>query len=189
MRALCKNHKHRPCISRGLCTVCYQREKKRGFPGGNPVKAQSIEERFNSKVNKIGQCHLWLGCIDTSGYGLFRVGRKLEKAHRFAWQQVNGPIENGLLVMHKCDNTKCVNIEHLSLGTYSDNNADRDLKGRFIPLQGIKHGRAKLENEDVRQIRILWEQENLTIQQIANRFSIHPTTAHKVAVRKSWKHI
>lgn len=91
--------------------------------------AQDIE-RFNSKVDRSGECHSWTGSLVTNGYGAFYWGGRLRTAHRVAWEIVNGPIPAGMCVCHHCDNPRCVNVAHLFLGTNRDNVADRVAKKR-----------------------------------------------------------
>lgn len=76
-----------------------------------------------------GDCIVWQGRIESGGYG--RVGRR-GLAHRQAWERANGPIPDGLLVLHHCDNPPCVNPEHLFLGTHQDNSDDAKAKGRVF---------------------------------------------------------
>lgn len=102
------------------------------------------EDRFWSKVSygpsassMIGQeCWPWTGAASDEGYGRFLLnGRNggYVMAHRYAWEQANGPIPDGLFVLHRCDNPRCVNPWHLFLGTKGDNNRDRAAKGRSAP--------------------------------------------------------
>lgn len=77
------------------------------------------------------ECWEWQAGCDDDGYGTFRHDGKMKKAHRLAWIFCSrGPIPDGLVVMHSCDNPPCCNPAHLSLGTVADNNRDRHNKGR-----------------------------------------------------------
>lgn len=61
------------------------------------------------------------------GYGKHRNQQTL---HRWVWEQVNGPIPEGKLVRHRCDNPPCFRYDHLLLGTVADNSADMMERGR-----------------------------------------------------------
>jgi len=79
---------------------------------------------------------VWIGYRTNKGYGQFKYRidgvRRTARAHRAAWEHANGPIPDGLHVLHTCDNPACVNIEHLYLGTNDDNIADKmDRHPRF----------------------------------------------------------
>lgn len=65
------------------------------------------------------------------GYGRITVEGRRVYEHRWVWEQVHGPIPEGMVVMHTCDNPPCVNIEHLRLGTHADNQHDKMAKGRY----------------------------------------------------------
>jgi HNH endonuclease len=76
-------------------------------------------------------CILHDGWISSNGYGLVAAattGRRL--AHRVAYEQANGPIPKGMIVMHTCDTRACINPDHLVLGTQGDNMQDMAAKGR-----------------------------------------------------------
>lgn len=94
-----------------------------------------------------------MNCIEYTGYrdafGYGQSGRGY--AHRWAWEQAHGPIPDGLCVLHSCDNPSCINIEHLRLGTHTDNM--RDLVERGRASRGVLHPAAKLTNEERREIR------------------------------------
>lgn len=98
----------------------------------------SFVDRFWSKVNKTSNCWLWTGVTRGMGYGMVALRRvdgkqPREMAHRLSWQLANGPIPDGLLVLHRCDVPACVNPEHLFLGTTKDNAQDALRKGRLRP--------------------------------------------------------
>lgn len=88
-------------------------------------------ERFWSKVVKTENCWEWAGTIAINGYGIFHLNKKGIRAHRVVYQLCKSDIPFGLIVMHSCDNRKCVNPSHLSVGTYEDNLRDASAKGRM----------------------------------------------------------
>jgi hypothetical protein len=98
-------------------------------------KTRPMEERFWEKVRKSDQCWEWIASKTRNGYGFFhrggRVDRKPIRAHRLSWELHNGPIPDGLWVLHKCDNPCCVRPDHLFIGTRSDNMKDCAAKGRI----------------------------------------------------------
>src|SRR5690348_9330916 len=69
----------------------------------------SDRARFWAKVNKTPTCWLWTGKPNTKGYGRFGINYRIVAAHRFAWEITNGPIPDGLAVLHRCDNPPCCN--------------------------------------------------------------------------------
>lgn len=90
---------------------------------------EATEARFWSKVSKSEGCWEWTAAL-RSGYGVFYADGRLHRAHRVSWEIANGPIAEGLLVCHRCDNRRCVRPDHLFLGTSTDNNRDMTEKGR-----------------------------------------------------------
>lgn len=85
------------------------------------------KNKFWSKVDILSkdECWEWQAGINRDGYGNFYCGTTVS-ASRTAWEITNGPIPEGKLCLHKCDNRKCVNPNHLYIGNYSDNNSDRE---------------------------------------------------------------
>ena len=98
----------------------------------------TIEDRFWSKVRKDDGCWEWTASVNRRCYGWFHFGGKVErkalKAHRVSWELHNGPIPEGLWVLHKCDNPRCVRPDHLFLGDRTDNMRDCAAKGRVTNI-------------------------------------------------------
>ena len=101
---------------------------------------------FWSKVDVQGpdDCWLWKQSTDRHGYGQTGHDGLHWSAHRLAWQLSNGPIPDGLFVLHHCDNPPCCNPAHLFLGTQADNMADMVSKGRA----NLDNGRGKPLSEE-----------------------------------------
>jgi hypothetical protein len=91
--------------------------------------SMTLEERFWLKARKADGCWSWGGRLH-SGYGLIAVNGKTTSANRASWIIHFGPIPDGMLVCHKCDNPECTNPEHLFLGTHKANAEDMVKKGR-----------------------------------------------------------
>lgn len=93
-------------------------------------KPKDLASEFKKRVDRSGECWEWTGHRQTQGYGQVQVNAKLWTAHRLAWTLYNGPIPDGKLICHSCDNPGCVNPEHLFLGTHADNMEDMVAKNR-----------------------------------------------------------
>lgn len=92
---------------------------------------RTVAERLDDmSMESVSGCIVWLGSEYDFGHGQLRIDGKLQRAHRLAWEDVNGPVPDGLCVLHKCDVPQCINPEHLFLGTKKDNSIDMARKGR-----------------------------------------------------------
>lgn len=94
------------------------------------------DEHFWNRVVRGDGCWVWQGPTNRKGYGIYAQWT----AHREAWRRTNGPIPDGMLVCHHCDNPPCVRPVHLFLGTITDNNRDRAAKGRSAKPTHCKKG-------------------------------------------------
>lgn len=97
----------------------------------NAGRATEPAVRFFAKVAKGDGCWLWTGATHRNGYGSFKLrGGRQVRAHRFSWELARGPVPDGLSVLHRCDNRRCVRPEHLFVGTQRENLSDMVAKGR-----------------------------------------------------------
>ncbi len=155
----------------GLCRLHYRRWIKHGDTqkrkGGRPYQGRTegqIKVLIRNSVSIDGNgCWIWQKSRTKSGYGHLRW-KHVSQAHRVAYTAFIGPIEDGLLVRHRCDVRACVNPDHLLLGTHGDNMADMVSKGRsargrawngILPPRrdGERCHLAKLTDAQVREIR------------------------------------
>lgn len=133
------------------------------------MKGQPLSHRLWAKVDKSGDCWLWTGKVNDSGYGVIRNVLGVEtKCHRVAYVLANGYIPHGLCVLHRCDNRRCCNPSHLFLGTRGDNNRDRSAKGRTA--RGARLPHSKLTEQDKAAIAALNGRE--TQAEVGARFGV-----------------
>lgn len=153
-----------------------------------------IEERYEANVDRSGECHLWLAYRDRKGYGIFWGGEyypgtryaKKVKAHRWGYEHYIGPIPEGMLVCHTCDNPPCQNRDHWFLGTKADNNADMVAKGR--QYRGERHHASKLTEDDVREIRRRFAQGE-TQTAIAADYGVSGVNVGSIVRRAIWREV
>ncbi len=141
------------------------------------------EKRFWGNVDKSGPCWIWTASLSKSGYGAFSDSGKYVRAHRYSWELHNGPIPDGLCVLHKSDTRSCVNPEHLWLGTHDDNVKDMRAKGR--QCRGENHGRAKLTEVPARAI--LASKEPYRV--LAAKYGVIADHIYKIRAGLRWAHI
>jgi hypothetical protein len=148
-----------------------------------------MNQNFWSKTKQMDSgCVEWIASGLPTGYGQFKVpGTRMNiVAHRWAWQEKHGPIPKGLFVCHRCDNPKCVNVDHLFLGTPKDNVDDMIAKGRKVnaPSPGEQNGKAKLTEEDVNDIRTF--RHHFSIRQLAMHFGVGSSQIHRIVKGLAW---
>ena len=155
-------------------------------------EAQRLRARLAFQPNG---CWKWLGSTmkapsrpSKDWHGQWRNGLgQHELTHRAAWRLFVGPIPDRAMVLHRCDNARCCNPEHLYLGTQADNVKDMWDRGRAKPgvSRGEDHGRSKLTEDDVRAIR----KSDEPAKTIMERFGISKTQVYDIRKRRSWAHI
>lgn len=149
-------------------------------------EGDGVRRRFWSKVRFTDSCWLWESAGDANGYGRFRVGRRVRLAHRVAWELTFGPVPEGGLVLHHCDNPPCVRPDHLYVGTYRDNAQDMLARNRRAYSRGEEHPSARLTLSQVEEIRRLagsgWSHRRL-----AALFGVGKSTVTSVLSGRTWR--
>ena len=141
--------------------------------------------RFWARVCKTDTCWLWTGGLDKDGYGKLSVGKVSLRVHRFMFERAVGPIPNGLGVLHRCDVRNCCNPAHLFLGTATENDADRDQKGR--QAQGETHGRAKLNWAKVEDMRQRHAAGLVTNSELAKEHGVCQSVIADALAGRTWR--
>lgn len=146
------------------------------------------EERFWDKVKKTDGCWLWLASTAGKGYGQFPIPgeQRCVYAHRLSYWLHKGPIPKGKQVCHTCDNPRCVNPEHLWVGSCAENL--QDMKDKDRHLCGSKNSRAKLTEDQVRQIRVCLS-SGMTQVRIALAFGISQIEVSRIHRKLRWAHV
>lgn len=135
---------------------------------------------------ELGHCWLWQGTCSWSGYGEIQIGNQRHfKTHRLSWIWHKGDIPDGHEVCHRCDIPRCVNPDHLFLGTHQENMADAAAKGRMG--HGERHYKAHLTENAVLEIRNL--RGTTSMRSIAKRFGVTDTAIADIFYGITWKHV
>lgn len=150
----------------------------------------------------MSDCILWNKSISSTGYGQsWRNGRSVS-AHRLAYEEAHGTIPQGLMVLHTCDVKRCVNPDHLYLGTAKDNALDAMNRGQIAT--GSRHGRntkpesrkggtknpnAKLTADQVSELRTFFHLSDWTLAKAAAYYGVSISTISRAVRGDSYKGI
>lgn len=147
-------------------------------------------------------CWPWRGAVNQDGYGTLWAEGGKRTAHRLAWRYAFGPIPDGLCVCHACDNKLCVRPTHLYIATSSQNSKDAAAHHLYasgdrhpfairpeLRPRGERHGRAKLTDEKVREIRRMIASGSHTQRAIARAFGVTPRVILLIDRGELWRHV
>lgn len=178
------------CNGRGWCWAHYTKWRRYGDAGyRSQILSRTDEERFWGFVDRSGgpdACWPWTGCSGTRNYGSFTANRRSWRPARWLWEHNHGPIPDGLVVRHTCDNPPCCNPSHHLLGTPADNMAD--MVARERSLVGTRNHESKLTDEDVRQIKTA-RQNGVPGIDLAATYRVTPACISHIMNGRSWTHV
>lgn len=149
-----------------------------------PITAALFWSKVEIPPNE-SDCWTWTHGVNGNGYGRFRFNNGQKSAHRFAYEFMNGPAPEGMVIRHLCHNRLCVNPRHLAIGTSKDNAQDAIEAGRFS--RGTINGNSKLTDEMVLYIR--QNPDRLKGRDLASKLGISPATVSGVKNGRVWRHV
>ncbi len=176
-----------PLYSPGTCAAYHPHDK-----------TVPAEIRFWSSTLITDKCWLWRPSIKNGMRGQIKDNKVRMYAYVYSWKLHYGPVPEGLLVCHHCDNPICVRPDHLFVGTYSDNAQDCISKGRRNDeargKKGIEHHLAKVSDEDIRFIRkhciagARWPDPGSS-RYLAKMFKMSARQIRNIATSSQWSHV
>jgi len=155
-----------------------------------PITSDRLR-RFEAKYvpEPMSGCWLWFAARTPAGYGSFWTGKRLQHAHRFAFEIFVRPLVADECVLHRCDTPACVNPAHLFVGSKADNSADMLEKRRHwtLAFRGEENRNSKLTDDNLVVIRDMLRRRIRHVD-IADRFGVHKSLISHIKRGKIWIH-
>lgn len=176
----------KPAKQKQMCWGHYCSDRRYGDAKYASLEARQVR-RFWNNVEKTDGCWNWTGLTFDSKmpYGRIYFNSKENTAHRVSWEINNKQDPGDSLVLHHCDNPRCVNPKHLYLGTYFDNAQDRERRNRRRVVKGEEIKNSKLTEESVLSIRR--SKESCTT--LGKHFNVSRSLISLVRLNKVWTHV
>lgn len=140
-------------------------------------------QRFEAKFEKSEGCWNWTAALGGRGYGHFWFEGRPRPASQVSHILYIGKIPDGLFVLHRCDNRKCVRPDHLFLGTNRENMDDMVAKNR--QAKGESLGTAKLTEPEARAIR----NDPRSQRAIGRDYGVSHTVVGQIKSGAIWRHV
>ena len=143
---------------------------------------ESPEDRFFAKVdiNIDSPCWTWTANTAQKGCGSIKIKGKQVRAHRFSYEIHVGPIPEGGIICHTCDNRRCVNPDHLFIGDNRENQYDAIRKGR--------HTSAKLTEQQKEHIKMEYIPKKITQRELGAKYGVDPSVISDIVNNKNGYH-
>ena len=190
-----------PADSKGYCPKHYTRWRRYGDPATVKVIVGDDRARFESYVDRSGgpdACHPWTGSQCTGGYGQMQIAGHLKLVHIVAWEFEHGEkppvtdidhechnkaVRDGLCQPGICAHRLCCNEAHLVSRTRQEH---ADATGAWVHPKGSGHGMAKLNEDQVQEIRRLLAARVMTQTRIASLYGVGPNVISRIKLGKIW---
>jgi len=151
---------------------------------------ESLRQRFTAKVNRGNddKCWRWDGAV-RQGYGAIKHEGKVLGTHVVAYVIANGPVPEGRLVTHNCDNRLCCNPKHLVAGTFSSNSRESWDRRNVNATRGEKSPNAIFTNHDVQLLRAFHLVKGYGAVKLGKLFGFNKNSIKNVIGKKNWAHL
>lgn len=183
-------------LRRGLCHNCYERMRRAGHLEEFQARPKKIPTW--DRMVKIGWtetdsgCWEWRGTKNADGYGTIFNGTygknkspRRSITSRVSWEHHYGPIPEGLLVCHTCDNPPCIRPDHLFLGAPRVNSHDMVNKRRST--NGERNPNAKLTDREVQEIREKYRPRYGALAQLGREYGVTRSAIWQIINNRSRK--
>lgn len=184
-----------------MCRVHYARwyrtgrtdRTQRDYNDGRSIFEHAVEKMLGNMTKLKNGCWVYRCKPASNGYSRLVIHRGGDDGaettyrwlcHRLSYEHFKGPIPEGMLVCHKCDNRRCCNPDHLFLGSYADNLGDMARKDRS--LFGERANNVKLTEKQVEEAYRL-RNKGLTYREIGERFGVTYGCIHMICAGHNWQ--
>lgn len=157
------------------------------------LQTPKLKKRFLNKVGLKDEngCMKWTAAKTLQGYGRIQISGAKYQATHIAWYLHTGVwirTDKGECILHTCDTPACCNVQHLWIGTKSENTSDMIRKGRKRVAQGSKNSHAKVNEHQVKSMRRAYI-SGITIEEIMLQSGLSRSNIWRIISGKTWKHV